>query len=154
MTDNGRHKRTLEFDVMDAPMLAAALRLAACTAMMCGHKDAQKRLDQYRDVVAQLVPPEAKLFDEECWAEIGMALADAPTFEVSIRATRWDPKPSRWSQGKIVVTIGKRSWENDRIQRYAPGDPTFKAVFDVLQQLAPIDCVGTLQDVWNLDTVG
>jgi hypothetical protein len=155
MTDNSRLKRTLEFDLTDAPMLVHALSIAAATAKMCGLKDAEQKLRAYKAILAQFVPPEAKLFEEEAWAEIGMALATSPTFLVSITRARWEHGQPlyRWSEGMVTVTMPGRQWQSDRRTLYKPGAPEFKAVFDVLSALAPIGCEGSLKDVWNLDEI-
>ncbi|MFZ3482207.1 hypothetical protein [Sphingomonas sp. 3-13AW] len=102
--------RTIEFDEADAPMLMAAMRLAANTALMYGEdqRNAMHRLRFYRDLFQQFAPAEASLFsDEETWTEIAIAMEGAEAFEVS-----W--KPGSWpcyDRGRATVTINDRHWE-------------------------------------------
>lgn len=139
MSDNGRNRRTLEFDLADAPMLARALSVGACTAMLDGRKDAQRRLETYRDLVAQMVPAEADLFDEEVWAEMGMALAKGGSWSVGVTQAPWD---KRWlGSGPICVKVGRREWLSQGIDRYRIDAPEIEAVAGVIADLAPMDSV-------------
>lgn len=146
---NDRLKRTLEFDLTDAPMLAHAMRIAACTALMCGHKDAQKRLDQYQAFLAQLVPPEAKHFEEEVWAEIGMALGEAKSFRVTLCKDSW--RNHQWvREGRIVVHVDDRTFDASKgFERFGWDAPELKAVFKMLTELAPMGCEGILDTAWQ-----
>lgn len=142
---NKRLKRSIEFDLADAPMLMAAVRLAACQAMMSQHKDADKRLRQYQEMFAQFVPPEAERFDEETWAEIGMALLAAKTYRVTIEPKRWDK--DWWYEGDLVVYVDGRRFRADKgginhyVKKGDAGPP--QALHDALKELAPMECEST-----------
>jgi hypothetical protein len=146
MTDNARLKRTFEFDLADAPVLMRAFSIAACTAMLCGHHTAKRRLDEYKAMMAQFVPPEAALFDEEEWCEIGIALVDAESFSVVLEAPRWERDRGTFWRGLITVRVGDKVWQSDSTERYERGDPKIAAVHRVLAELAPIGCEGILDD--------
>lgn len=164
---NMQNKRTIEIDVSDAPMLVHAMQIAANTAMMCGHPEARKRFQQYRDVFKAFAPAESDYFDEEAWGEIGMALAQAKTFRVFLDEDHWDKRAraegrGRWSISyHLFVQIGEQVWHAKHLRRgMAPhetikaGDPRVKAVFDVLASLAPIDCEGVMDDQSIPETEG
>lgn len=156
---NSQNKRTLEFDVTDAPMLLHAMSIAAATAHMCGHPLARKRFDQYKAMLKAYVPPEADLFDEEVWGEMGMVLSSAKAF--TVRADL-----STFHQGckdrgeyvgrymtKLVLYVDidtgtkVRTYEARYGVKLEPeGDPRVKAVYDVLAELAPLDCQGAFKD--------
>jgi len=141
---NSRLKRTLEFDLSDAPAIAHALSVGASTAMLCSHPLAQQRLAQYRDEVRLLVSPEAKLFDEEVWCEIGVTLSKAEAFSVNLRRVSWAASYER--EGRIVVTIGAKRWESDSFKKFPSGAPEVEAVYNVLSELAPLSCTGTFDN--------
>lgn len=145
MADNKRLKATLEFDIADAPMLVHAMQIAACTAMMCGHKDAQKKLDAYKQVFAQLAPPEAKFFDEEEWAEMGLALLTAASYHVTIAEPKWH-RGHWWSTGFIQVNIDDREFSGSAASQLKRGAAEIEAIFKALGELAPIGCEGTFDN--------
>jgi hypothetical protein len=142
MSDNKRLKGTLEFDIADAPMLVHAMQIAACTAMMCGHRDAQKKLDAYKAIFQQFAPPEAKFFDEEEWAEIGMALMTAKTFHVTIAEPRWN-RSHWWSSGYVQVIVDEREFSGAAGSDLKRGAAEIEAIYNALAQLAPMNCTGT-----------
>lgn len=142
---NNRLKRTMEFDLADAPMLMAAVRLAACTAMMCSHKDADKKLRVYQKMFEQFVPACAARFEEEVWAEIGMALLNAESFRVTIEPRSWERDRTWWYEGVLTVYVGKKRFEAGRgISAYVKrgDDEAPKALYEALTELAPMDCQG------------
>lgn len=156
---NNRNMRTMEFDVSDAPMLLHAMAIAAATALMCGHPDARKRFERYKDLFKSFVPPEADLFDEETWGDIGMVLAQAQAFRVIADLHPIDRR--RKEKGEYVspystklrlrveVDVGEktRAFETKYGVDIKPdGDPRVKAVHDVLAELAPLDCAGSYHD--------
>jgi len=145
---NNRLKRTLEFDLADAPMLVGALSIAACTAKMCGFSKAAERLREYQKLVKEFSPPASDLFDDEAWAEIGMELSSAKTFKVTIDKLRWEQGEfNHWSGGAIVIEIGERRWYDRRMcDRFKPGAVEVEAVCRALQEIAPMDCVGSFDD--------
>lgn len=150
---NMQNKRTLEFDVTDAPMMLHAMQIAANTAMMCGHPSARARFQQYRDFFKSLIPAEANFFGKEVWGEIGMALATAKTFRVYLDEDNFDKMDRargrpRWNVGYcLFVQIGDTAWKAKyELRDMKAGDPRARAVHDLLQSLAPIDCVGVLDD--------
>ncbi|USN14081.1 hypothetical protein KABACHOK_02450 [Brevundimonas phage vB_BpoS-Kabachok] len=155
---NSRNKRTIEFDVTDAPMLMQAMGLAAATAMMCGHPGARKRFDQYKAMFKAFVPPEADLFDDEDWAQMGMALAKAKAFRVIADLDRWDK--AKKARGEYVgrytklalsveIDVGDDTYTvaaKYGVKLEPEGDPRVRAVYDVLADLAPMDCQGSCHD--------
>ncbi|USN16148.1 hypothetical protein PAPPERLAPAPP_04070 [Brevundimonas phage vB_BpoS-Papperlapapp] len=156
---NSRNKRTFEFDVTDAPMLLHAMSLAAATAMMCGHPDAKRRFQSYRDMLKEYVPVEADLFDEEVWGEMGMALARSQAFRVRIDLSPYHrgcqergEYISRYlTKLRLYVEIDVGSKTKTFEAKYgveceAQDDPKVKAVYDVLVNLAPMDCQGSCHD--------
>ena len=142
---NDRLKRTIEFDLMDAPMLVHAMMIAANTAKMCGHRDAEKKLRAYQAVLKTFVPPEAAHFDEEAWAELGMALMEAQHFHVTVTQKSWEHH-KWWSEGHLTVICQGRAYKANRgsdcyVKR---GDDTApQALYKVLKELAPMDCAGS-----------
>jgi hypothetical protein len=143
VTENNRLKRTLEYDLGDAPMIMAALRLAAATAMMCGHPQAEKKLRIYQKMVAAHIPPEATGFDEEAWAEMSMALTIAASFRVTIE--RRFPQ-DYWGDGYLAIHVGGRRYLGDRgvSSQVKIGDTKQpEALYQALLELAPMDCEGT-----------
>ena len=159
---NSRNKRTFEFDVSDAPMLLHAMSLAAATAMMCGHPRAKERFQQYRDMLKQFVPAEADLFDEEVWGEMGMALAKAKAFRVRVDLSpyhkgcqeRGEYISRHLTKLRLYVEIDVGSKTKTFEAKYgveceAQADPKVKAVYDVLVDLAPMDCQGACLDLFE-----
>lgn len=109
-TGNGRRMRTIEFDEADAPMLAAAMRLAAGTCLTYGERQAKARarFQHYRRLFLDLAPREAALFrDEEDWCEIAIAMDTADFFEVSWMKGEWPD----YDKGRAIVRVGDRSWQ-------------------------------------------
>lgn len=146
MSDNARLKRTLEFDLHDAPMLVHAMSIAACTAMMCGHPDAEKKLRAYKAMFAAFEPPEAKPFEAEHWAEMGEALLQAKTFHVTIVPRFSERGYSWWSEGYLAVQVQGRTFIANRgvkpeVKRGDDSAP--QALYKVLKEIAPMDCEGT-----------
>lgn len=144
---NQQRVRSLEFDVMDAPMIRHSLTIGANTAMLCGQPLAKDRLREYTAILDKLIPPAAALFDEERWAELGMALASASAFEVTLDAPIWSRGGrNSWNQdGQITVRIGSKEWGSYKTD-YKVGSPHIAAVHKLLSELAPMDCVGTYND--------
>lgn len=134
---NGRRMRTIEFDEADAPMLAAAMRLAAGTALMYGGRQekARERFQYYRQLFLQIAPPEAAMFrDEEDWCEIAIAMDDATSFDVAWKEGEW---PHR-DQGRATVIVGDRVWETGYGNSVTREDSVRLA--RVLAEMAPLGC--------------
>jgi hypothetical protein len=130
-------KVSLEFAETDLPLLADALRTAACTAMMTGNHAAQKRLDSYRTAVNALIPEPARVFTGASWSEICMALGNSKTYSVGFEEWGWD-KAGKY--GVIHVTIGNQRWRSDDYKHY-PANGTIDAVIAALDAVAPMDCI-------------
>ena len=141
---NNRLKRTLEFDVTDAPMLMHALRIGACTAMMCGHKDADQKMRAYEAILKQFVPEAAKMFDEEVWASMGIALTTAKAFEVTLIRDRWERQSWYAPKGRLAVIVREKIFQAGWDHKYAFDDPALRLLYDTLTEIAPLDCVGTI----------
>jgi hypothetical protein len=134
---NGRRMRTIEFDEADAPMLAAAMRLAAGTALTYGEAQARarQRFKHYRELFLQFAPPEAAMFqDEETWCEIAIAMDHADCFEVAWEKGRWPD----YGQGRATVTVGRRAWATGYSVKVSREDSVRLAT--ALSEMAPIGC--------------
>ena len=134
---NGRRMRTIEFDEADAPMLAAAMRLAAGTALTYGEAQARarQRFKHYRELFLQFAPPEAAMFkDEETWCEIAIAMDHAESFEVSWEKGQWP----EYENGRATVTVGRHAWATGYSTRVTREDSVRLAA--ALSQMAPIGC--------------
>jgi len=145
---------TVEFHEGDAPMLVHAMSIAACTAMMCGHKGAQERFRAYQKQFEPFVPAISKLFDEEQWAEIIMALQKVDRFELEFqpRYDRWWKKdePDPTEEGYLTVVIGERrftakGWNLKRDEKLCRKH--IEETMLTLNRLAPMDCTGTVTEV-------
>lgn len=134
---NGRRMRTIEFDEADAPMLAAAMRLAAGTALTYGASQARarQRFKHYRELFLKFAPPEAGMFqEEETWCEIAIAMDDADSFSVTWGKGRWPD----YDQGRAIVTVGDRSWATGYSVKVTQEDSVRLAA--ALSEMAPIGC--------------
>jgi hypothetical protein len=130
-------KVSLEFAETDLPLLADALRTAACIAMTTGNHAARKRLDSYQAAIKALIPEPAQVFTGASWSEICMVLAESKTYSVSFEEWGWD-KDGKY--GAIYVSIGNQRWRSDDYKHY-PAKGTVDAVIAVLETIAPLDCV-------------
>lgn len=150
MADNMRLKRTLEFDVTDAPMLMHAMMIAANTAKLCQHPDAERKLRAYQRMFQAFIPPQAMRFEEEAWGELGMALMDATRVTVFIAPKAWEEHRTWWSEGRLAVRIWRAGEDAEPLTFY--GDRrhdsyvqkndivSVQALVRVLQELAPMGC--------------
>jgi hypothetical protein len=139
MTNNKRLTRVLEFDLADAPMLLHAMRIGANTAMMCGHRDAQERLKRYGAMLKEFISPVSDIFDPECWAEIGMALADAKECRVGLAPRAHD---TSWSPTLFLsVVVDGRRFRDTSWMGYKRDSPIPEKVCEALRQLAPVNCL-------------
>ena len=132
-------KVLFELSEFDLPLLAEALRTAACTAMMTGNPQAQKRLDTYRATLDALIPEAARVFDGACWADICMALADSKSYSVEFERWGWDHNTGG-KYGSIYVAVGKKRWRSHDYRNY-PDKGHVDAVKSLLQEIAPLDAV-------------
>jgi len=163
--DNKRGMRTLEFHEADAMMLAHALMLHATRAWMANNSRAMERLETYRARFEELIPAAARIFDENVWSEMAMALEHAASFSVDLVP----PAGSSgfWHGGRIEVVLEPREdapqaplsregglpaksryqWRFRSDKNDIPaGDPAIAEVFDILSELAPVGCEGKLDD--------
>jgi hypothetical protein len=98
-------------------------------------------------VIKQFEPEEAKHFAEEAWGEMGMALAESKSFQVNIDKGHWEKEFNHWSGGYLYVQIGERRWCGNRgFDRFKPGAPEVEALCKALQEIAPMDCVGSFDN--------
>ncbi len=146
MTDNRRNVRVLEYNVEDAPAILHALSVGAATAMMCGHPNAQRALEVYKDAVRQNCPKHHRLFTiGEVWTDIALALMDAKEFEIWLDGYKpWDGSPGK---GKINVRVGDRNWRSDLWEDVEATDERVTSTLEWLQNVAPMDCVGRIDPV-------
>lgn len=150
---NMQNKRTLEFDVTDAPMLMRAMMIAGNTALFSQASDARARFQHYMNQFKALIPAEADFFSEFAWGEIGMKLENAKSFRVFLDEDQFDKNRraegrGRWNVGYcLFVQVDTTTWKAVYdLRDMKARDPRAKALFDVLTALAPIDCVGVLDD--------
>ncbi len=138
---DNRTKATLRFDISDAPMLFHAMVIARNTAWMSGRHMAKERLERYKAMIAEVMPPITNRFDEEGWAEMGMTLCTAPSFRVHfVKGHSWD------KMARCMITTGEQTWGSRR-EDFDPNSADAEAVFEALQQIAPLDCEGVLDRV-------
>lgn len=134
---NGRRMRTIEFDEADAPLLMAAMRLAAATVFTYGpdHRQSMRRLQHYQELFQQFAPPEAEMFDNEMiWAEIAIAMDTSDSFQVTWQKGSW-PDHAR---GRATVTIGERSWQTG--YRVGVTQEQATELARALEEMAPMSC--------------
>lgn len=141
----------VEFHEGDAPMLVHAMMIASTTAMMCGHPGARDRFNEYRDKFEEHVPAMARIFDEEAWGEIVMALQKTGSYEIIFTRdwrAKWNAAPEEVS-GRVVVAINGKKWESTLWSKV--GEEEFKRkhvteLLTTLNTLAPMDCTGTITE--------
>lgn len=134
---NGRRMRTIEFDETDAPMLMAAMRLAAATAYTYGpdQRRAVQRLQHYQHLFLQFAPSESDLFASEAsWAEIAIAMDGVPSFGVSWRPGSWPDH----AEGTATVSVGDRTWDTGHGRKVTREMALQLA--RALEEMAPMDC--------------
>lgn len=139
-TGNGRRMRTIEFDEADAPMLAAAMRLASATALMYGasQERARERYQHYRRLFMQFAPPEAALFrNAQDWCEIAIEMDTAPDYELIWTACRWPDHRN----GTVAVRVGRRTWRTDAEPMPREDMEKLAAALDAM---APLSCTRTM----------
>lgn len=129
-------KVRLEFAETDLPLLAAALRTAACAALATGNHQALKRLDEYRAVIDTMIPAAARIFEGACWSEICMALGDSKTYGVGFEKWGWNEKDGKY--GVIRVVVGDKCWQTSDYRNF-PSKGGIDAVKSLLEELAPLD---------------
>jgi hypothetical protein len=137
---NGRRMRTIEFDEADAPMLAAAMRLASATALMYGasQERARERYQQYRRLFLQFAPPEAAMFrNAQDWCEMAIEMDTAPDFELIWKPEGW---PNQ-AKGRVSVRIGERVWRTDADPMLREG---MEGLAAALEAMAPAGCIRTV----------
>ncbi len=135
---NGRRMRTIEFDEADAPLLMAAMRLAAATALTygAGQRKARARLKHYQEMFRDMAPPEASMFQHEAaWCEIAIAMDSATEFVVRWHEGRWPDHAS----GRASVTVGDRRWETGYSEPVTRERCRLLAA--ALDEMAPPGCV-------------
>lgn len=137
--DNKRLKATMEFDIYDAFMLWHAMCIAGNTARMSQRYKAEEKIRAYQQKFMDLVPPAAKHFDEEAFAEMGHYLQECDCYTVSIEYGE-----RAWvKEGPIVVRIIKdqkgRTFRSFILDKFREDGPEIKAVRELLQQLSPMN---------------
>lgn len=139
MTDNKRLKGTFEYDLMDAPMIVHALQIAANTALMCGNPDARVKLQAYRDLLKTTAPACVFLFDEEQWAEMGMALVTAKRMRIELDLPPY-MRDQYWRREKAIKIDVDGFVIMSRDVRFEGSCPEFNEVCEYLKQIAPLTC--------------
>jgi hypothetical protein len=132
-------------------MLVHAMLIAANTAWMCGYPGARDRFNEYRAKFEEHVPAISRIFDEEAWGELIMALQKADTYEIEFTRdwrSKWGSPPSE-ETGEVRVKIGEKSWKSTIFGKVGKED--FKRghldqLVKTLDVLAPLDCTGTVTE--------
>ncbi len=144
---NKRDKIVLEIDRMDVPMIRHALGIGGNTAMLCSHGKAKARFREYEAVLLPHIPPEAALFEEEAWGELGLALAKAEFFHVTLEPKDRHVKDDWWWDGHLVVTVGEERFATNPWRHPVKrGGPEAENLHRVLAELAPMDCIGSFDN--------
>lgn len=142
---NRRGYFNVEFHEGDALMLVHAMMIASTTAWMCGYPGARDRFNEYREKFEEHVPAMARIFDEEAWAEIIMALQGVETYEIEFARdwrSKWGAPPEEES-GEVRITVGEKTWKSTLFGKV--GEEEFKRkhlaeLIQTLDALAPMDC--------------
>jgi hypothetical protein len=148
---NRRGYFNVEFHEGDALMLVHAMMIASTTAWMCGYPGARDRFNEYKEKFEEHVPAMARLFDEEAWAEIVMALQSSPGYEVEFTPDwrgGWGDPPEE-KTGKVRVIVGDKTWKCVLWGKVGEEDFKRKHVAELvrtLDVLAPLDCTGTVTE--------
>lgn len=132
---NGRLTQLLTYESYEAPMMLRAMRIAANTAFMCGHKDARARFQQMIDEIKPNVPACSKHFDEEAFGEMGAALQSAATYSAYWHKVGW--KRDWDPEGYLVVRCDDRVWATRATNLRADG-PELAALLGYLTEIAPL----------------
>ena len=130
---NGENIVSLDFDKADLLMLMASMRLASCTAYMCGGEKAARRFSHYEQAYAQLLPEGAKLFDrEEQLAEIIYAIREHKQWSQRLEGMNsWNKKgASQISVNGKIYTCAILSTIEDHEGRAA-----------AVRELVPLDAI-------------
>jgi hypothetical protein len=147
VTDNRRNVRVLEYNVEDAPAILHALSVGATTAMMCGHPNAQRALELYKDAVRQNCPKHHRLFTiGEVWTDIALAIMEAKEFEIWLDGYKpW--RDGEVGKGRINVRVGGVNWPTDCWDEVTADDERVTSTLEWLQNIAPMDCVGRIDPI-------
>lgn len=135
---------SLSFSIGDLPMIAQAFSIARATAMCCGNKIAKHRLDNYTKMVEALIPPEAKIFDPEEWAEICASIATCKEYSVRISHIegRWNRHNHYVTGGRIEIKVDNETWESDWLRygnEYTTSSPEYLTIKAMMQEMAGLD---------------
>ena len=106
--DNGRNRRSFDFDLADLPVVAHALSIE-CGTYLGVDRAKYRRVKELHDLVAEQVPACSQLFDAEDWQEFCRLIAAGASYEIAHVKKSW-----RWSsdEGNAVVRIDAKEWHS------------------------------------------
>lgn len=133
---------SLTFAIGDLPMIAHAFSIARATAMVCGHKLAKERLNQYHKIIDALIPEHCKMFDEEEWAEICIRIAECKEWSVTVSKSGW--VNNHYDRGgRVKIRVDGHEWINEYLyskkNEFKEDDPEITAIKEFLTELAGLD---------------
>lgn len=137
---------TFKVNVTDLPMIGDAFAIERNCNMMSGRKAAKKIAENYRIEVEQKGHAVAALFDGEVWAELGVALEAAKTWDIVANGGgRWEAPKEIHVVIDGTVFASEPTWRlwgfgKDR-ERTEKTEAAMVALEGVLEHLAPMDCV-------------
>ncbi len=118
----------------DAPLVAEALAVQACTEIMCGRRRAAARLDALRARLQDSLPHAAKPFDTGDWSVICAVIEAGGRPEIAIVPPSWD----RWSgKGAIEIRIGGATWRSTGFE-HDDRSPVLAEIRACLDALSPM----------------
>jgi len=145
---NRSNIKTLEIEEADAHMLAMAMSIAICTAMTCGGREGIGRMRYYKEQLAKLAPPGAKLFSKDTdISEIAY---------LSLSTSNWSAykiKESKWSKKfRAVFVVGNRKFASRGLLE---STDDFDLMISAVNQLVDMHCTQVERDdeignVWSL----
>lgn len=148
---NRRGYFNVEFHEGDALMLVHAMLIAANTAWMCGYPGARDRFNEYRAKFEEHVPAISRIFDEEAWAELIMALQTVDSYEIEFTRdwrSKWGA-PAEEESGEVKVKVGDKTWKSTLFGKVGEEDFKRKHLAQLVQTLdvlAPMDCKATITE--------
>jgi hypothetical protein len=145
---NRSNIKTLEIEEADAHMLAMAMSIAICTAMTCGGREGIGRMRYYKEQLAKLAPPGAKLFSKDTdISEIAYLSLSTPNWSV------YKIKESIWSKRfRVVFILDNRKFTSSGLLE---STEEFDLMVAAVNQLVDIRCTqvemeDTVGNVWSV----
>jgi len=136
MADNN-NKITFAFNLSDLPMMADAMSIAGCTAMLCGQPAAQKRCDEIKEMIEAHIPPILNLIDGEEWINIVLLLGKSTKWNVYEGGSSW----SRHTRYYKIIIDDKvwqsKGWIDDKVSKTERA-ANIAGLVEALDSMAPL----------------